>query len=148
MFSIHNRTEGNYKQGYPYEDSVGKELLKWPESTRLPYGSETFDYFNSSTGQAISIKTLNTMTKSRIENPKQISNQLNGYINDMDRFKNTIKGKGEFILTNDMIKQKTMYLAIPEKTTSTQWAEINKSISYAVDKNIDIKVTVVRGDVP
>ncbi|MEQ1976895.1 hypothetical protein [Xenorhabdus sp. SGI240] len=104
------------------------------------------DYFNKSTGQAISVKTLNTTTKSRIENPKQISNQLNGYINDMDRFKTTTKG--EFILTNDMIKQKTMYLAVPEKTTPTQWAEINKSVSYAMDRNIHIKVTVVKGDTP
>ncbi|WP_338884456.1 hypothetical protein [Xenorhabdus sp. TH1] len=70
-------TEGNYKQGYPYEDFVGKELLKLPESARLPYGFETFDYF-SPAKEAISVKTLNTMTKSRIENPKQISNQLNG----------------------------------------------------------------------
>ncbi len=86
------------------------------------------------------------MTKSRIENPKQISNQLNGYINDMVRFDQDIKNK--IVLKSDMIKQKTMHLAVPEKTTPAQWIEINKSISYAADRNIDVKVTVVRGNAP
>ncbi|WFQ80874.1 DUF637 domain-containing protein [Xenorhabdus sp. SF857] len=139
-------TEGNYRQGYPFEDFVGKEL-KLPESARLPYGFETFDYFNQSTGQAISVKTLNTTTKSRMENPKQISNQLNGYINKIEKF-DDIARKDGIELTPDMIKQKTMYLAVPEKTTPAQWVEINKSISYAADKNIDVKITVVRGDAP
>ncbi|WP_426575394.1 hypothetical protein ACP179_01345 (plasmid) [Xenorhabdus stockiae] len=137
-------TEGNYRQGYPFEDFVGKEL-KLPESARLPYGSETFDYFTPAK-QAISVKTLNTTTVSRLQNPSQINSQLNGYINEMAKFERTTKG--EFKITNDMIKQKTLYLAVPEKTTPVQWTEINKSISYAADKNIDIKVTVVRGDVP
>ncbi|PHM46476.1 ShlA/HecA/FhaA exofamily protein [Xenorhabdus mauleonii] len=137
-------TEGNYKQGYPFEDFVGKEL-KLPESARLPYGSETFDYFTPNR-QAISVKTLNTTTASRLQKPEQISSQLNGYINEMVKFEKTTKG--EFKINNDMIKQKTLYLAVPEKTTSTQWAEINKSISYAADKNIDVKVTVVRGEAP
>ncbi|WP_338885519.1 hypothetical protein [Xenorhabdus sp. TH1] len=127
---------------------MGKELLKWPESARLPYGSETFDYFNRATGQAISVKTLNTTTTSRLQKPEQISRQLNGYINEMAKFERTTKGADELRITNNMIQQKTMYLSVPDRTTSTQWAEINKSISYAVDKNIDIKVTVVRGDVP
>ncbi|MDX7988700.1 filamentous hemagglutinin N-terminal domain-containing protein [Xenorhabdus sp. 12] len=137
-------TEGNYKQGYPFEDFVGKEL-KLPESARLPYGSETFDYFTPNR-QAISVKTLNTTTASRLQKPEQISSQLNGYINEMAKFEKTTKG--EFKINNDMIKQKTLYLAVPEKTTPTQWAEINKSISYAADKNIDVKVTIVRGDAP
>ncbi|PHM72340.1 ShlA/HecA/FhaA exofamily protein [Xenorhabdus sp. KJ12.1] len=140
-------TEGNYRQGYPFEDFVGKEL-KLPESARLPYGSETFDYFNRATGQAISVKTLNTTTVSRLQNPSQISNQLNGYINEVAKFERTTKGADELRITNNMIQQKTIHLAVPEKTTPTQWAEINKSISYAADNNIDIKVTVVRGDVP
>ncbi|MDE1497343.1 DUF637 domain-containing protein, partial [Xenorhabdus bovienii] len=140
-------TEGNYRQGYPFEDFVGKEL-KLPESARLPYGSETFDYFNRATGQAISVKTLNTTTVSRLQNPGQISSQLNGYINDMTKFERTTQGADELRITNNMIQQKTIHLAVPEKTTPAQWAEINKSISYATDKNIDIKVTVVRGDAP
>ncbi|WP_434223368.1 hypothetical protein [Xenorhabdus bakwenae] len=64
------------------------------------------DYFNKSTGQAISVKTLNTTTKSRIENPKQISSQLNGYINDMVGFQSTTKGALK--VTNAMIEKKTL----------------------------------------
>ncbi|WFQ80877.1 contact-dependent growth inhibition system immunity protein [Xenorhabdus sp. SF857] len=33
-----------------------------------------------------------------------------------------------------MIEKKTLHLAVPEKTTTAQWAEINKSISYAAEK--------------
>ncbi|MBI6548647.1 DUF637 domain-containing protein [Xenorhabdus lircayensis] len=137
--------EGNYKQGYPFEDFVGKEL-KLPESSRLPYGTEVFDYYTKSTGQAISVKTLDTATNARIQNPKQISSQLNSYINDIDGFSGSLKGKD--VLTPDMIKQKTLHLAVPEKTTPSQWAEINQSISYAAEKKIDVKVTVVRGETP
>ncbi|MBD2812902.1 hypothetical protein ID853_19015, partial [Xenorhabdus sp. Vera] len=56
--------EGNYKQGYPFEDFVGKEL-KLPENARLPYGHNVFDFYLSSNGHAISVKTLDTTTQSR-----------------------------------------------------------------------------------
>ncbi|WP_244171016.1 DUF637 domain-containing protein [Xenorhabdus miraniensis] len=137
--------EGNYKQGYPFEDFVGKEL-KLPAEVRLPYGSKVFDYYIAPTGQALSVKTLDTMTKARIQDPKQISNLLDHYINEMVKFDQATKGGVE--ITADMIKQKTLYLAVPEKTTSAQWAEIHKSIGYAAEKSIDVKVTIVKGGTP
>ncbi len=37
-------SEGVYKQGYPFEDYIGKSR-KLADSERLPAGTETFDYF-------------------------------------------------------------------------------------------------------
>ncbi|WP_323856258.1 hypothetical protein, partial [Xenorhabdus koppenhoeferi] len=78
-----------------------------------------------------------TTTQSRILKPKQISATLNNYINDMVRFQSSIKG--DLMITDAMIQKKTMYLAVPEKTTPVQWAEINKSISYAAEKKYTSK---------
>ncbi|WP_092514849.1 hypothetical protein [Xenorhabdus mauleonii] len=64
--------------------------------------------------------------------------KLNSYVNEILEFQATIKG--EFKITNAMIQKKTMHLAVPEKTAPAQWVEINKSINYAADKNIDIKL--------
>ena len=40
-----------------------------PDATRLPETSKAFDHFNEFTGEAISDKTMNTLTVARIKNP-------------------------------------------------------------------------------
>ena len=132
-------SEGVYKQGYPFEDYIGKSR-KLADSERLPAGTETFDYFTKNK-EAISVKTLDTGAKT-YQNPVKISSKINGYINDVVNFKgiNSIK----FKLEKSSVKNKTIELAIPCKTTPAQWIEINKSIIYANDKNIKLNITVVK----
>ncbi|MEI9751802.1 DUF637 domain-containing protein [Moellerella wisconsensis] len=134
--------EGVYKQGYPFEDFVGKEL-KLPESARLPYGFKTFDYYDIDTGQAISVKTLNTSAKS-YQSPNSVNRKINQHIDKIDEFKTG--GRGEFELTPNMIQIKDLHIAVPNTTSLAQWLEINKSISYAAARNITVKVTVVAGE--
>ena len=134
--------EGVYKQGYPFEDFVGKEL-KLPESTRLPYGFKTFDYYDITTGQAISVKTLNTSTKT-YQSPNSVNRKINEHVNNIDKFE--YAERGVFELKKDMIQTKILHIAVPKTTTPAQWLEINKSISYATERNINVKVTVVAGE--
>ena len=45
-----------------------------------------------------------------------------------------------------MIQTTALHIAVPKTTTPMQWLEINKSISYAAERNINVKVTVVVGE--
>ncbi len=134
--------EGVYKQGYPFEDFVGI-VRKFSPAERLPNSFDVFDYF-SKTKEAISVKTLDTGAKTYQKSTK-ISAQLNKYIDNVYNYKDTTKSG--FTLNSKDIKIKTIELAIPDKTTSAQWVEINKSLIYATGKNIDLKITVVKTEV-
>ncbi|MEX9817960.1 hypothetical protein AB7X09_18275 [Providencia rettgeri] len=131
--------EGVYKQGYPFEDYIGKSR-KLADSERLPAGTETFDYFTKNK-EAISVKTLDTGAKT-YQNPVKISSKINGYINDVVNFKGIDQSR--LTLLNSDIKLRTIEIAIPSKTTSVQWVEINKSIAYSIENNINMKITVVK----
>ncbi|WP_210433266.1 hypothetical protein, partial [Proteus myxofaciens] len=74
----------------------------------------------------ISVKTLNTQTAARLKNPKTIENTLNTYISKMDNYSGDEKGL--IRISPKQIKQKTLELGIPEKTTKEQWDTINNSI--------------------
>ncbi|MGL4170300.1 hypothetical protein ABQJ53_08720 [Morganella morganii] len=39
-----------------------------------------------------------------------------------------------------------MHIGLPEKTTSEQWKSINSAVKNANDKNIEIKVTIIKGE--
>ncbi|MEX6151278.1 DUF637 domain-containing protein [Providencia hangzhouensis] len=131
--------EGVYKQGYPFEDYIGKSR-KLADSERLPAGTETFDYFTKNK-EAISVKTLDTGAKI-YQNPVKNSSKINGYINDVVNFKGIDQSR--LTLLNSDIKLRTIEIAIPSKTTSEQWVEINKSIAYSIENNINMKITIVK----
>jgi hypothetical protein len=63
-------------QGGPFEDYVGRQN---PDAKELPPTSKTFDKFDSTTGEAISAKTLNTLSVSYITNPQRIYWRLKRY---------------------------------------------------------------------
>ena len=49
-------------------------------------------------------------------------------------------------LTSDMIDKKSLYIGLPEKTTKEQWEGINSAIKNAHEKNVDIKITIIKGE--
>ncbi|HCU05976.1 MAG TPA: hypothetical protein DIC42_00085 [Holosporales bacterium] len=67
--------KGIQKQGMPFEDFVGTRL---PQGSRLPANFKTFDYYDRATKRAISVKTMNTNTTAKLENPQQIYSTLKG----------------------------------------------------------------------
>ncbi|OAT24259.1 hypothetical protein, partial [Proteus myxofaciens] len=78
----------------------------------------------------------------RLKNPKAIENTLNTYISKMDNYIGD-RSSGVIILP-EYIKQKTLELGIPEKTTKEQWDIINNSIKNASSKNIKIDITIIK----
>ncbi|WP_445375075.1 DUF637 domain-containing protein [Photorhabdus tasmaniensis] len=131
--------EGNYKQGYPFEDFVATQM---PKGSRLPERFETFDFYDGKTGLAVSVKTLDTRTASRIKNPKQLYTSIKGNIDATVNFTEARLGKKN--LNAGMISQREVRIAVPKATTVEQWEQINRAISYGSEKNVNVKIIVVK----
>ena len=130
--------QGNMKQGMPWEDYVGATLPKTTD--RLPVGFRTFDYYDASSKTAYSVKTLDTQTSSRLNNPKQLYGSIKKNINDAANFNEA--SRAGIDLNSSMISNKEIKLAVPASTTTVQWNEINRAIEYG--KNQGVKVTVTQ----
>lgn len=131
--------EGNYKQGFTFEDYMARQL---PPASRLPENFKTFDFFDEKSGVATSVKTLDTNTRSRIENPGRIYTTLKGHIDSTLTFKeHELKGK---VVYAKNITKREVIVAVPKVTTTQQWEQINKAIVYGTDKGVNVKITVVK----
>lgn len=131
--------KGINKQGMPWESYVGKDL---PSNARLPKNFKTFDYYNRSTGTAISAKTLDTQTSSRISNPNQIYNTMKKHIDSAANFKQYELSRIE--LRSNMINNREIHLAIPSKTNSMQRLEVHRAVDYGKSRNVKVIVTEVK----
>ncbi|MGN7013513.1 hypothetical protein ACTHRC_10475, partial [Neisseria sp. P0001.S009] len=127
------------KQGMPWENYVGKNL---PSDARLPKNFKTFDYYDSRDGLAISAKTLDTQTASRMLKPRQIYSTLKNYIDKAANFKTYSLSSVK--LNADTITRREIHLAIPAQTTKEQWQQINKAIEYGKTHGINVKVTEIK----
>ncbi|MDI3359365.1 VENN motif pre-toxin domain-containing protein [Lelliottia sp. V89_10] len=131
--------QGNMKQGMLWEDYVGKSL---PADARLPQNFKTFDYYDGATKTAVSAKSLDTQTMSRLNKPNQLYTSVKGNIDDSISFERyRLSGK---TLDSSMITNKEVQLAVPANTTKTQWVEINRAIEYGKAKGVKVIVTQVK----
>ncbi|OCQ53932.1 hypothetical protein Ppb6_00952 [Photorhabdus australis subsp. thailandensis] len=126
-------------QGYPFEDFVATQM---PKDSRLPKNFRTFDFFDLETGLATSVKTLDTRTASRVKDPKQLYTSMKKNIDDVANF--TEDSKGNRVVNADEILQREVRIAVPKITTPEQWEQINRAITYGTEKNINVKITVVK----
>ncbi|MGV8002692.1 hypothetical protein QPK14_11450 [Photorhabdus temperata subsp. temperata] len=131
--------EGNYKQGYPFEDFVATQM---PKGTRLPTGFKTFDFYDQKTGIATSVKTLDTRTAARIKDSRQLYTSIKGNIDSAAGFSEYTQNG--YKVTSSMILQREIRIAVPKTTTVEQWEQLNRAIAYGTEKNINVKITVVK----
>ncbi|WP_449591944.1 endonuclease toxin domain-containing protein [Photorhabdus tasmaniensis] len=85
---------------------------------------------------------MDTCTAARVKDPKQIYTSMKGNIDVIVNFKEA--GKGEDIIKLNMISQREVRIAVPKTTTLDQWEQINRAIVYGADKNVNVKITVVK----
>ncbi|WP_288494510.1 hemagglutinin repeat-containing protein [uncultured Pantoea sp.] len=131
--------QGNMKQGMPWEDYVGKSL---PADARLPQNFKTFDYYDGATKTATSVKSMDTQTMAKLANPNQVYSSIKGNIDAAAKFKEYALSGRE--LTQSMISNREIQLAIPANTTKTQWIEINRAIEYGKSQGVKVTVTQVK----
>ncbi|NHB97270.1 hypothetical protein C5470_12990 [Photorhabdus stackebrandtii] len=113
-----------------------------PKGTRLPENFKTFDFYDLETGLATSVKTLDTRTAARVKDPKQLYTSMKKNIDDVANF--TKESKGNRVVSADEILQREVRIAVPKITTPEQWEQINRAITYGTEKNINVKITVVK----
>ena len=131
--------KGIGKQGMPWENYVGRNL---PADARLPKNFKTFDYFDINSGKAVSAKTLDTQTASRIANPKQVYNTMKRQVDAAVRFdQHTLSG---IELNSTMIKQREIQIAVPAQTNAAQKAEIQRAVEYGKSRNVNVIVTEIK----
>jgi len=126
-------------QGLPWEDYLE---IKLPDANRLTPNFKTFDFFDQINGTAISAKTLNTQTAARLARPEQLFNSLKGNIDTTLNFNNYTLG--DFSLLKSDITSRQLQVAVPSKTNSAQWDQIQRAIEYGASKNVEVVVTPVR----
>lgn len=126
--------EGN--RGWPSQ--VAKQN---PGADLLPEGAKTFDLFNETSGEAISAKTIYTLTMSRIRKPQQIFDKLKTYV---DAAVNYDEPRADFDIEPALIKSKTIHVAIPEATSPSQWRQLLRGVIYGKENGVTVVITRVR----
>jgi filamentous hemagglutinin len=128
-------------QGKPFEGYVTSQLPKETiDLNKIKPSFNVFDNFNGATGEAISVKTLDT-TASSYQNPSKIAGQLRKYVNDTLNFE--IDSGAGFVLRKDMINSRTIQLGIPGETSAAQWAAIVREAAEAQILGVKVIVTKV-----
>ncbi|EPL9570664.1 hypothetical protein MMK73_002751 [Providencia rettgeri] len=126
-------------QGMSWEDAIAKTL---PDRARLPKNFKTFDFYNAEQKLAVSAKSLDTQTLSKLNEPKQIYNSIKGNIDKAVQFKEY--QLSQIRLDSSMIAKREVWLAVPNSTNKTQWVEINRAVSYGQSVGIEVKITQVK----
>jgi hypothetical protein len=125
------------QQGGPFQRYVGKEN---PDARELPSNSKTFDQFNDVAGEALSDKTLNTLSVNYIKSPQKILGRLKRYVDAAEDY----QPRATSDVDPEEIQSKTIHLAIPEYTSPTQWQYLNLGSRYAREHGISLVVTRIR----
>lgn len=112
-----------------------------PDATPKPETSKVFDLFNQITGEAISDKTMNTLTVARINNPLSIYRKLKTYV---DLAENYDEPRVDSDVPPAKITSKTIQLAVPEYTSPRQWLYLNLGIGYARRHGVLVVITRIR----
>lgn len=107
--------------------------------SNLPNCHPVIDQMDWATGNAISIKSIDTNLPSYKGNSSAISSTLKRYINDLEAF------NGSKVVDLDKVKSRTLQLAIPKGAAADQSVQraLEKATNHAKNKNINIKVTEI-----
>lgn len=129
--------KGIDQQGINWEHYLQKPY----KMIRLPRNAKTFDFFDPSSGKAMSAKTMNTQTFNYINSPQKVYQRLKGYI---DAAANYDKPRTRTDLQPAAIKSKEIQLAVPEYTSRAQWLQLFRAIRYGKRRGVSLVVTSIR----
>lgn len=121
----------------PWEDYLAGQL---PSSSRLPPNFKTFDFYDIDSGNAISAKTLDTTTPSRLADPSRVYSSLKGNIDSVVNFDKPYTLSGT-TLDPALITSRELQVAVPAETTPAQWQQIEQAIQYGKSNGVNVIVT-------
>jgi filamentous hemagglutinin len=90
-------------------------------------------------GDAISSKTLNTLTYSRITNPESIYGALKKYVDAAANYAE--RPRYSIDIKASRIRTKAIQLAVPGETSAEQWQYISRAVEYGRQKGVPVMVT-------
>ncbi len=104
---------------------------------RLPENFPVFDRFED--GIASSLKTLDTQTASRLNNPGRIEFVVKGYVDQViDQTRNL--EFGGFVINQDKISKRVIELAVPSATNSVQLNALQNAAAYAKKHGVELNL--------
>jgi RHS repeat-associated protein len=130
--------QGVGNQGFAYEDALAAGM---PTENRLPPNFKTFDFFDDAQRQAISAKTLDTTTPSRLGYPQRVYSSLRSNINAAAKFREY--QLGSTMISSADVGSRVVRVAVPMETTAEQWTEIMRAIRYAEQQGVQLVPEVV-----
>jgi hypothetical protein len=131
--------KGIEDQGIPWERHTQRQLSAEPTPRNFP----TWDNQVPAHQIAISDKTLNTLSQSYTEKPRNIFYSLAKYIDQAAAYNRSITHSGTTIVPKN-IAIRQVNLAVPQSTTPEQWAHINRAIVYGRSRGVSVVVTTIR----
>ncbi len=111
-----------------------------PDATALAPGAKGFDFLNETSGEAVSHKTLNTLSVTYARDPQRIYGQLKRYIDSAADY----KPRAEIDPDPAKINSKTIQLAIPEYTSPSQWRYLYRAVLYGKKRGVSVVITRIR----
>ena len=124
-------------QGEPWEDYLVRNI---PGAERGAQNRKTFDLHNAKTREAISAKTMETLTLNKIQYPRRVYSELKGYIEEAVEYKPRAKSD----LRPEEIRSKTIHPGVPEYTSPEQWRHLYRGMVYGKQNGVRVVITRIR----
>ena len=122
-----------FKRGDEIDDLLGNNV---------GHNFPTYDKFDPLTGEAVSVKSLNTVSKT-YQTQAGLYNRLKGYVDSLGNFKGGWTASKRWIAPRD-IKSQTLEIAIPDRPlTPAQIAALDQ-LKKDFGGTVKIVITVVR----
>jgi hypothetical protein len=137
-----SETKIDWKKGLKDQNGEWEDYFERmnPDARRLRPGSKGFDHVKDATGEAISNKTLNTLSVTYIRDPREIYRKVTRYADNTINYERRTKSE----LDPEDIQSRTIHLAIPEYTSPVQWRHLLRAIIYGKDNGVSILITRIR----
>ncbi|MGW7302359.1 endonuclease toxin domain-containing protein [Streptomyces sp. NPDC054829] len=118
------------QRGFKIEDDIFG-------GSNLPNNFPTIDYWNASTGAAVSYKSIDTTAKS-YQKLSKLKWQANDFVKKMEGFNGaTYSGT---TVDGAQIQSRGLKIAVPAATTPEQWGVLNKVASDAASKGVNVTI--------
>jgi hypothetical protein len=110
---------------------------KYPEFTKLKPGSKVFDFFDETSGEAVSDKALDPLSYSYINEPKTVYSTVKRYIDAAAKYN---KQRVKSDVDPATINSRSLRLGVRNYISPAQWDNLYRAVRYARSRGVKIKI--------